>query len=117
MRLEAGALFLDRAPRGEAEHLIAAAIGQDRARPPDETVQAAASCDEIVAGPQIEVVGVAEQDLRAEPFEIAMSEPFHRALGADRHERRRLDASMRSCHHATPRAAVRVSDAEIEPGI
>ena len=30
------AVFVDRPPRGEAEHLIAAAVGQDRLRPADE---------------------------------------------------------------------------------
>ena len=66
MRSEVRALLVDRAPRGEAEHLIAAAVGQDRPRPADEAVQAAAPRDEIVAGPQIQVIGVAQQDLGAE---------------------------------------------------
>ena len=52
--------------RREAEHLVAAAVGQDRPRPADEAVQAAGARDEIVARPQVQVIGVAEDDLGAE---------------------------------------------------
>ena len=58
------ALLVDRPALGEAEHLVAAAVGEDRLRPADEAVQPAAPRDQIVAGPQIQVIGVAEQDLR-----------------------------------------------------
>ena len=33
VRLEDDAVFVERAARGEAEHLIAARVGQDRPRP------------------------------------------------------------------------------------
>ena len=55
-------------------------------------MQAAAPRDQIVAGPQIEMIGVAQQDLGAERLELAVRDALHRALRADRHERRRLDA-------------------------
>ena len=51
---------------GEAEHLVAAAVGEDRSGPADEAVQPAAPRDQVVAGPQIQMIGVAEQDLGAE---------------------------------------------------
>ena len=89
VRPEARAVFVDGPPRGQAEDLIAAAVGEDRPLPADERVQPAAARDEIVAGPQIQVIGVAEQDLGAERFEIAMRDALHGALRADRHERRR----------------------------
>ena len=63
-------VLVDRAPRGEAEHLIAAAVGEDRPRPADERVKAAAPRDQIVAGPQVQVIGVAQENLGAELFEI-----------------------------------------------
>ena len=102
------------APRGEAEHLIAAAVGQDRLRPADEAVQPAAPRDQIVAGPQVQMVGVAEQNLSAERFQIAMRDAFHGALRAHRHERRRLDIAVRRRHHAAPRAPVAVRHAKAE---
>ena len=57
----------------EAEDLVAAAVGQDRMRPADEAVQAAPPRDQLVAGTQIEVIGVAEDDLRAGLLEVAMA--------------------------------------------
>ena len=50
---------------GEAEHLVSAAVGQDRAVPADEPVQPAAPRDELFAGTQVQVIGVAEDDSRA----------------------------------------------------
>ena len=67
-------------------------------------MQAAAPGDQIVAGPQVEVIGVAQEDLGAERVEIAVRDAFHRALRADRHERRRLDVAVRASHDAAARA-------------
>ena len=72
MRPEPRALLVDRAPRRQAEHLIAAAVGENRLRPADEAMQPAAPRDQIVAGTQVEVIGVAEQNLGAERLEIAV---------------------------------------------
>ena len=74
MRPEARAALVDRAPLGQAEDLIAAAVGQDRPGPADEAVQPAAPRDQIVAGPQIQVIGVAQQNLRAGALEVAVRE-------------------------------------------
>src|SRR5262249_2873422 len=103
-----------RPPRGEAEDLITAAVGEDRLRPSDEAMKAAASRDEIVARPQIEVIGVAEQDLRAEFFEIPVRDAFDGALRADRHERRRLHVAVRRGDDtgACESGAVRNAEAE-----
>ena len=49
VRLKLGALFGDGAPIGQAEDLIAAAVGQDRPVPADEPVQAAQRGDQLVA--------------------------------------------------------------------
>jgi len=80
----------------------------------DEAVEAATARDQLVARPQIEMVGVGQQDLRADRFEIPMRDAFHRALSADRHERRRLDVAVRRRHHAATRAAVGVGNSERE---
>src|SRR5262249_28612732 len=100
--------------RRQAEHLIAAAVGEDRLGPADEPVQSAAARDQIVAGPQVEMVGVAQQDLGADRFEVAMRDALDGALRADRHERRRLDLTVRRRHPATPRAAIPVYDLKRE---
>ena len=106
------ALLVDRAPRGQAEDLVAAAVGQDRPRPADERVEAAAPRDEVVAGPQIEMIGVAQENVGAELLEIAVHDALDGALRADRHEGRRLNVAVRGRHHAAAGAAIRVGDAK-----
>ena len=100
--------------RREAEHLVAAAVGQDRLVPADESVQAAHARDAIVAGPQIEMVGVAQEDGGAGIDQIAMRHTLHRTLRADRHERRRLDLAVRRDEPASTRASVGVRERETE---
>ena len=77
-------------------------------------MQAATPRDQVVAGPQIEMIGVAQENLGAELLEIAVRDAFHGALRADRHERRRLDVAVRGRHHAAAGAAVGVGDAKAE---
>src|SRR5215208_792821 len=60
------------------------------------------------------MIGVAEDDLRAEALEIAVGDRLHGALRSDRHERRRLDRPMGGGHDAAARAAVGMGDAERE---
>jgi len=58
-------------------------------------VQAAQFRDQLMAGPEVEMVGVAEDHLEAEPGEVFGGEPFDRGLGAHRHEGRGLDPAVR----------------------
>ena len=104
--LEARALLVDRPARRQAEHLIAAAVGQDRTRPARERVQPAAPRDQVVAGPQIQMVGVAQENLGAQVFEIAVGHALDGALRAHGHEGRRFDRPVRRGHHAAARGAV-----------
>jgi hypothetical protein len=114
VRAKVRALLVDGPPRGHTEHLIAAAVSQDRLPPADEGVEPAAARDQVGTGPQIEMVGVAEQDRGADRFEVAVGQAFHRALRTDRHERRRLHLAMRRRHTPAPRAAIGVSHTEPE---
>src|SRR6185295_12347553 len=82
--------------------------------PADEAMQAAAPRDQVVAGPEVEMIGVAQQDLGAERVELAVSDALHRALRADRHERRRLDAAVGRRHAAAPGAGVAMRHVKIE---
>ena len=65
---EPGAGLVDRPPLGEAEDLIAATVCEDGPIPPDEAVESAAPRNQVVARPEIEVIRVAEHDLRAGRF-------------------------------------------------
>ena len=93
--LKCAPVFVDRAAVGEAEDLVAAAVGQDRLVPADETMQPAAPRNEIVAGTQVQVIGVAEQNLGAKRSSSRCVTALTDALRADRHERRRLDLAVR----------------------
>ena len=64
MRLEAHAICGDLVAVPEAEYLKAAAVGEDRLGPVHKGVESPHPVDELVAGPQVEMVGVAEDDLR-----------------------------------------------------
>ena len=97
---------------GQAEHLKATAVGEDRVIPADEAVKPAPARDQLVAGPQEQVIGVAEDDLGAELFQVALAHRLDGALRADRHERRRLHHAVRGRELAAARGAVDVSQRE-----
>src|SRR5262249_32064924 len=113
---EFDALLSNRSSRCEAEDLVPSAVGQDRFWPSNEPMQAALPGDEVVAWPQVQVVGVAQQDLCTERFQIAVSDAFDRPLGADRHERRRVDLTVRGRHDAAARARIGASDLKVKRG-
>src|SRR4029079_2027135 len=94
VRLELRALIGDDAPRRQAEHLVAAAVGQDRPVPSDKPVKAAASCDQIVAGTKKKVIGVAENDLGTGRADVLVQRRFDCALRTNGHERGRLNAAV-----------------------
>src|SRR5689334_10569244 len=106
MRTELGALLVDLAAFSEAEYLIAAAVGEDRMRPADEPVEAAAPSDQFIARPEVEVIGVAEDDLRAGFFQIALPHRLDASLRADRHEGWRPHRAMRGAEFTEARRTV-----------
>jgi len=75
--------------------LITAGIREYRSRPRHELVQAAKLADEFVAGAQIEMIGIGEDDFRAEFFEGFLREGFDGSLRADGHEEGSLDRAVR----------------------
>ena len=74
--LELDAVFVDGAQRGEREDLESTRVGEDRAVPVHELVQAAHLADDLVAGPQVQVIGVGEDHLRAHRARSSGSSAF-----------------------------------------
>ena len=65
-----------------------------------EFVQAAKICDQVLAGPKMQMIGVRENNLRAKIFEIMRVQTFDRCLRADRHKDRRLYVAVRCVENA-----------------
>ena len=114
VRLEGDALLVDRAQLGERHHLVAARIGQHRTRPVHEAAQAAEPGDALGAGPEHQVVGVAEHDLGSRGGERLGRHSLHRRRGAHRHEGGRLDRPVRGLEPPRARGAARRLDGEGE---
>ena len=114
MAFERHALLGDLRQVGQAHHLIAAAVGQDRPLPAHEGVQAAEPRDPLGAGAEHEVIGVAEDDVGAGRAHVGRLHRLHRRRGADRHEGRRADLAAPHRDRAGAGAAVRGGDGEGE---
>src|SRR4029450_9002688 len=94
-RAELDAGFGDLSELRETEHLKSAGVGQDRAVPAHEAVESAELANQIVSGPEKQMVRVGEHDLGAGGGELVGPERLHGGVTADRHEERRLDAAVR----------------------
>jgi len=57
-------------------------------------MQPAGSRNQVVARPDMQVVGVGEDDLRVEVEHLGQRDALDRRAGADGHERRRLDHAV-----------------------
>ena len=112
MALEAHALFAEVPEAGQAEDLIAAAVGEERPAPAREPVQAAELGHELGPRAQHEVVGVGEDDLGPERLEVARGHGLHRARGADGHEGRGEDGPMCGLETTRARPAIPVLENE-----
>ena len=100
------ALFLDFSQLPERPHLKTAGVGQDGPSPAHEIVQSFELLDDGGAGPQPEVKGVTENDLRADVGQVLRRHRFHCAVGADGHEDRRFDDTMIQMQTTATRVAV-----------
>src|ERR1700683_515191 len=96
MRAKRDSLFGDLAKLVEAENLEASRVGKDRPRPCHESMQAAKLAHSFDSRAQVEVIGVAEKNLHAKVFENILRHTFHCRHGANRHEHRGFNHSMRS---------------------
>jgi hypothetical protein len=114
MRTEFDAVSFDFADSGEAEDLEAAAVGQDRELPIDEVVKATCGADDVHPGTDMEMIGVAEDDLSTQFAEFAWVDGFDAALGADRHEDGSVDNAVGSRKAATASFGRRVGVEELK---
>ena len=73
--LELDAVLADASEALEREHLEAAGIGEHRARPGGEAVEPAHRANHLLAGAEMQMVGVAEDDLRAGARHVAGLRP------------------------------------------
>jgi hypothetical protein len=116
MRLEVNALLRHLASLCEAEHLEAAAVGQNRPRPTDEPMQPSETTDQLVAGAQQQMIGVGKDDFCARFLKVAVADRLDGPLGPDRHENRGLHDPMRRLKLAEPGDTIGTSYDETEVG-
>ena len=91
MAAEDHALVAVLAEPAQTEELVAPRVGEDGAVPAHELVEVAVLLQHLGAGPQKEVVGVAEQNLDAGIFELVRRKALDRTDRTDRHEDGGLD--------------------------
>ena len=92
---ELATLFREFANAREGKHLKAAAVGEHGAVETVELMQAAGLFYNVQAGSQVEVIGVAEDNLRLDVVsEFAQVHAFHAAERAHRHEDGRFNLAV-----------------------
>ena len=102
MGAKRNSLVADLAQLREAVDLESAGVSEHGPGPADEAMQAAEVANGFMAGPQVEVIGVAENDLRAERLENLLRNRLDRARRSDGHEYGCLDDLMRQIKTASP---------------
>ena len=114
VRTELDAVGGDFADFGQTENLEAAAVGQNGAGPAHKLVQAAGGAENLQAGTNGEMVGVAQQNLGAHLPQLPRVERLDTGLRADRHEDRRLDHAAGRGQPAQARPGKRIGGEQIE---
>ena len=108
MTLKCDAFFADFSEAAQTEYLVPSRIRQNRVGPRHEPMQPAQISDRLETGPQIQVIGVGQQNLYAQILrQVAGRESLHRRLRAHRHKDRRLNGSVRGVENTSPGAGVR----------
>src|SRR5882762_5369105 len=95
VRTEAHAFIGNLSQFRQAENLVAAGIGENRAVPRHELMKATQLPDQCVAWPQIQMISVGKDDLRAECFERFLCQALYGGRSAYGHEHRRFHHSVR----------------------
>ena len=107
MRGEGDPLLGDVAELRERKDLKPAAVGEDGPVPVEEAVQAAELIDQILARPDVQMVGVGKLHLTADfPQIVGRNAALDGRGGADVHKDRRLDVAVDGVQPSAPRAAL-----------
>jgi hypothetical protein len=93
--LEGHAVFVDLAGLRERKNLKAARVGQHGVMPLHEPVQPAHIADEFIAGAQVEMIGVAQDQRSVDVFEMLGREGFDSGLRSHGGKDRRDQVAMR----------------------
>jgi len=112
--LEMHALLGDPPQGAEAEDLEPAAVGEDGAVPVHEPVETPVVPDQLVARTQVEVVGVAEDDLGPRLLEPRRGHGLDGSLRPHGHEDGRAHLAVGCRHPAEARPGVPVGLQELE---
>src|ERR1700743_2200355 len=95
MRPETNTFLADLAQLTQAKDLKAAGVGKHSPIPTHESVQPAQLAYQLMPRPQIEVIGVSQNDLRIQVFQHVLRHGFYRGSRSHRHEYRRLYNAVR----------------------
>ena len=95
VRLKRHALLRNFGEFVEAEHLEAAAVGQNGMAPVHEAVQSAELLDQFMARSEVEMIGVPQDYLRTKIADRFGKECLYRALCSHGHEDGRIHLAMR----------------------
>ena len=105
MRTEGHAFFRHFAQFVQAEDLKPTGIGKDRPWPRHKTVQPAERAHLFDTWPQVEVIGIAQQNFHAQFFKDVLRHALDRGQSPHRHKHRGLHYAVRSDELARPRRA------------
>src|SRR5581483_10452261 len=108
MRTKFDAVRFDFPDFGETENLKAAAVGENWQIPIHEFVQPAGGTNNFQTGSQVEMIRVAENDLRAHLEQFARVERLDAGLCADGHEYRCFHDAVRGGQFAETRFGLRI---------
>ena len=112
--LEGHTVIIDLAGLRQREDLEAARIGQHGTGPLHELMQATHVAHQLVAGTQVEVVGVAQHQRGVDILELFGREGLDRRLRANRRKDRREEISVRGGENPSAGAVVFGGDLEVK---
>ena len=104
---EGHALLLDLPQAGQGEHLKSAAVGEHGAIPAHHLMQAAQLLHHLVAGTQVQMIGIGQLHLTADLLQVKGGyRALDGTLGADVHKYRGLHSAVWASKHAASGAAL-----------
>src|ERR1051326_1803391 len=112
MRAELHPFLADLPQIRKAEHLVAAAVGENRPVPADEPMKPARQIDHLRARPEIEMIRVTEDRGGSELNQFARRDRFDASLCSYRHEAGGFDLAVGSCDRSRAGTVIPTFDAK-----